>query len=138
MLHPIGFKSKNSNIFCKLNKAIYGLKQALRSSFQNLSIVLSSFGFSSTKSDSSLFIKSQNNVTLFVLIYVDDIIITGSSYAIIKSLIQSLQKHFGLKDLGKLHYFLGVETSWIVDGSLHRSQNKYIKDILHKSSMSRF
>jgi len=60
----------------------------------------------------------------------------GSSYVAIKSLIHSFQKHFGLKDLGNLYYFLGVETLWIADGSLHLSHNKYIKDLLHKSSMT--
>ena len=73
---------------------------------------------------------------MFVLIYVDDIIVTRSSYIAIKSLIQSLQNNFGLKDLDKLHYFLGVETSWTVDDFLHLSQNKHIKDLLHKSSMT--
>ena len=136
MLQPPSFEYANSNRVSKLHKAIYGLKQAPRSWFQKLSTVLSSFEFSSTKSDSSLFIKCQNYVTLFVLIYVDDIIITGSSYAAIKSLIHLFQNHFGLKDLGKLNYFLGVETSWTADGSLHLSQNKYIKDLLHKSSMT--
>ncbi|XP_068466265.1 uncharacterized mitochondrial protein AtMg00810-like [Phaseolus vulgaris] len=51
------------------------------------------------------------------------------------SLISSLQQHFGLKDLGRLHYFLGIEISWTTHGSLHLSQTKYITDLLHKSGM---
>ena len=46
-----------------------------------------------------------------------------------------LCQHFALKDLGQLHYFLSVETSWDTDGSLHLSQTKYIKDLLSKTSM---
>ena len=49
--------------------------------------------------------------------------------------LKILHPHFALKDLGSLHYFLGIETSWIRDGNIHLSQTKYIKDILHKANM---
>ena len=134
MLQPPGFNN-DPTLVCKLHKAIYGLKQAPRSWFHKLSQTLFSFGFSATKSDTSLFIKTTKNVTLFVLIYVDDILITGSSLVAIQSLIFSLQQHFGLKDLGHLHYFLDIVISWTTHGSLHLSQTKYITDLHHKSGM---
>jgi len=118
MLQPSGFET-DSQLVCNLHKAIYGLKHAPRSWFQKLSYTLSSLGFSSTKSDSSLFIKTYTHVTLFVLIYVDDILITGNS----------------LSDLQSLHYFFGIEASWTTNGSLNLSQMKYIKDLLQKSGM---
>jgi len=58
---------------------------------------------------------------MFILIYVDDIIITGSSSHAIASLTKFLSTHVALKDLGSLHYFLGIETSWNRDGSIHLS-----------------
>ena len=100
------FVSSNPTQVCKLNKVIYGLKQAPRSWFQKLSSTLNNLGFSATKSDPSLFTKFTNNITIFILIYVDDIIITGSSSAAITHVISSLNKFFALKDLGSLHYFL--------------------------------
>jgi len=74
-------------------------------------------------------------IILFVLIYVDDILITGNSQTAIQLLIASLSQHFGLKNLGRLHYFLGVEAHWTTDGGLHLSQTKYIIDLLQKTNM---
>ena len=97
---------------CKLNKAIYALKQAPKSWFHKLSETLCSLGFNSTKSDTSLFTHFKNDTILFILIYVDDILITWNSPNAIQSLITTLSHHFGLKNLGRLQYFLGVEVHW--------------------------
>jgi hypothetical protein len=69
-----------------------------------------------------------------VLIYVDDIIITSSHSATISQLIDDLHSSFALKDLGPLHFNLGVEAAWHSDG-LHLSQQRYINDILTKTNM---
>ena len=71
-----------------------------------------------------------------MLIYVDDIIITRTSMHAIKSLISHLGSRFALKDLGSLHYFLGIEVSKVADGSLHLSQTKYINDLLRRTDMT--
>jgi len=76
MQQPPGFVSKDSTLACKLTKAIYGLKQASRSWFHKLSQTLFSFGFTPTKSDPSLFTMFSNSFIVFILIYVDDTIIT--------------------------------------------------------------
>jgi len=117
------------HLVCKLHKAIYGLKQTPRSWFQELSTTLHSIGFNSTKSDVSLFVKFWDNSSLFVLVYVDDIIITWSSPHHINTLISMLRAKFPLKDLVQ-HYFLGIEASTTTDGSLHLSQTRYICDLL--------
>jgi hypothetical protein len=75
-----------------------------------------------------------NGVTIFVLIYVDDIIITSSHQAAIPRLIADLQLSFAIKDLGPLHFFLGVEAIWTKD-ALHLSQQRYIHDLLTKTNM---
>lgn len=69
-----------------------------------------------------------------MLIYVDDIVITSSNITAISQLISALHSSFALKDLGPLHYFLGVEATWHNDG-LHLSQQRYIHDILTKTNM---
>ena len=111
-------------------KAIYGLKQTPRSWFQKLTSTLETFGFHSTNSDNSLFVKFHNSYTIFILIYVDDIIITRSSTHEIQALIQKLGSFFALKDLEHLYYFLGIEVQHLNDGNLLMSQTKYITDIL--------
>ncbi|XP_061336883.1 uncharacterized mitochondrial protein AtMg00810-like [Gastrolobium bilobum] len=72
---------------------------------------------------------------LFVLVYVDDILVTGSCSSAIKSLIHSLHQAFSLKDLGYLHYFLGIEATKTESGGYHLHQSKYILDQLKKANM---
>jgi hypothetical protein len=94
---------------CKLQKAIYGHKQTPRVWFSRLSSWLLQLGFHGSLSDTSLFIYKSKHFTMFILIYVDDIIITFSNPTEIDELLILLQYDFVVKDLGKLNYFLGVE-----------------------------
>jgi hypothetical protein len=97
------------NHVCKLQKAIYGLKQAPRAGFSRLSTKLLELGFHGSRSDSSLFIYKTKFLIIYILIYVDDIIITSSKPAAIDDLLHSLTHDFAVKDLGTLNFFLGVE-----------------------------
>jgi hypothetical protein len=115
-IHPI-----SPHVVCKLQKALYGLKQAPRAWFSRLSNWLQKLQFCFSKSDSSLFLYRINGVTIYVLIYVDDIIITSSHTDAISKLITDLQQPFAIKDHGPLHFFLGVEATWTADG-LHLPQ----------------
>jgi len=74
------------------------------------------------------------NYVLYILIYVDDILITGSNTAAIQSIISALQASFAVKDLGSLHYFLGIEALWCTNG-IYLTQRKYIADLLHRTKM---
>jgi histone deacetylase 1/2 len=69
-----------------------------------------------------------------MLIYVDDIIVTGSSQEAIDALLRDLKQDFSLKDLGDLHYFLGIEVRKDEDGIV-LSQEKYARDILARVGM---
>ena len=111
-----------SNLVCKLHKALYGLKQAPRAWFERLAAALLKFGFSSSKCDPSVFIHTHGSVSTYVSVYVDDIIITGASTDFMQNLITKLNSEFALKDLGNLHYFLGIEVHGLHDGSLLLSQ----------------
>jgi hypothetical protein len=116
MTQPPGFiHSSYSHHECKLHKAIYGLKQTPRALFSRLSGKL---GFVGSKADCSLFIYRTAAITMFLLIYVDDIIIVSSVPAAITELLQLLGTDFVVKDLGSLHYFLGIEVIPVKDGLL--------------------
>ena len=88
-------------------------------------------------SDPSLFIHTHGTVSTYVLVYVDDIIITGASADFMQNLITKLNSEFALKDLGNVHYFLGIEVHRLHDGSLLLSQQKYIRDLLIKCKMDK-
>jgi histone deacetylase 1/2 len=137
MKQPLGFEDPHTPHFiCKLVKAIYGLKQAPRAWFAQLNIKLTVLGFIPSKADTSLFLYDNPSVTVYVLIYVDDIIVTSSSHDAITSLLHDLRKDFALKDLGPLYYFLGIEVQKIHNG-LCLTQEKYAADILEKIGMTK-
>jgi histone deacetylase 1/2 len=137
MQQPPGYVDSNHPQYvCKLDKALYGLKQAPRAWYARLCAKLQSLGFTPSKADTSLFFYNNGRHTLFVLVYVDDIIVASSSHEATKVLLNDLQKEFALKDLGDLHYFLGIEVKKIRDGLL-LSQQRYAADILARSGMSK-
>ena len=95
---------------------------------------MQALGFIPSKSDTSLFIYNKSNTCIFVLIYVDNIIVTISSDEAIRGLLKDLSAEFALKDLGDLHYFLGIEVKRVTYGIV-LSQEKYVSDILKRSGM---
>ncbi|KAH9741041.1 retrovirus-related pol polyprotein from transposon RE2 [Citrus sinensis] len=119
---------------CKLTKALYGLKQAPRAWYDRLKASLIQWGFVTSKSDTSLFVHHVAGEIIVALIYVDDILITGSNSLLVEKVIHQLGAEFALKDLGEFNYFLGLDVTPNVDG-LHLSQTKYIGDLLKKAQM---
>jgi histone deacetylase 1/2 len=140
MQQPPGFeasdKTLDKTLVCKLNKAIYGLKQAPRAWFDKLKSALLQHGFQASRCDTSLFLLHTRSLNIMVLVYVDDIIITGNCATFITSLIKKLNVAFSLKQYGKLDYFLGIEVTHLPNGSLLLSQTKYVSDLLAKVNMS--
>ena len=120
---------------CKLKKAIYGLKQAPRAWYTELTTFLLGKGFKRAVSDASLFILHHSKAPVYLIVYVDDIIITGPNASNVDLFIQSLACRFSLKDLGTLSYFLGVEVTPTVHG-LFLNQRKYIIDLLGRLGMA--
>jgi hypothetical protein len=117
MYQPSGYVDQNHpHHVCRLQKPLYGLKQALRVWYSKLSTTLQSLGFIPSKADTSIFIFVDRNVTIYMLIYVDYIIITGSSHQAVSILLSQLQDGFALKDLSHLSYFHGIEVSKRSDG----------------------
>jgi hypothetical protein len=135
MKQPPGYENKLlPHYVCKLDKAIYGLKQVPRAWYSRLSKKLLQLGFHASKADTSLFFYNKGDVTIFLLVYVDVIIIASSPQEVVSALLQDLRAEFALKDLGPLHYFLGIEVKTIND-ELHLSQSKYASDILKCAGM---
>jgi hypothetical protein len=100
MRQTLGYKDKNvPNYVCKLDKAVYGLKQALREWYSKLSVKLCELDFKSSKADSSLFYFHQDNISKFMLVYVDGIIIASSNPKATKQLLRKLDREFALMDL---------------------------------------
>ncbi|WVZ62530.1 hypothetical protein U9M48_012269 [Paspalum notatum var. saurae] len=138
MSQPPGYESNMvpADYVCKLNKALYGLKQAPRAWHSRLTDKLQCLGFVASQADASLFILKQRNITMYVLIYVDDIIIVSSSGNATDKLIHELTEEFAVKDLGRLDYFLGVEVVPTKHG-LILSQKRYAHDLLQRAKMDK-
>lgn len=131
---PLGFFNKGDNKVCKLIKSLYGLKQAPRKWNEKPTSFLLDFGFYQSKNDYSLYTFSQKNVFVILLVYVDDIIVTGNSETAIENVKNFLKSKFRIKDLGKLKFFLGIET--ITNGSgVCLCQRKYTLELLHEYGM---
>ena len=122
------------NLVCLLRKSIYGLKQASRVWNDRLVLELINQGFEQSKNDNSLFVKKQSGRICIAAVYVDDVILTGTDSAAITSLKDHLHQLFSIKDLGRLHYFLGYEVDY-VDSGIILSQRKFAKDLLSGSGL---
>jgi len=138
MKQPPGFvDSCLPSHVCRLHKSLYGLKQAPRAWYTRLSDFLLSIGFRASKVDTSLFILSDGSNIFYLMMYVDDILLTGSNSAMLHHLIQLLSSEFKLRDLGTVHYFLGIEVQSTGMGLMLR-QYKYILDILTRAGMTSY
>jgi hypothetical protein len=84
------------------------LKQAPRAWYSRFATFLLSLGFTEARSDTSLFVYHRGPETVYLLLYVDDIVLTASSQQLLRRIIDALMKEFAMKDLGPLHYFLGM------------------------------
>jgi transposase InsO family protein len=135
MIQPPGYVDPHHpQHVCRLQKSIYGLKQAPRAWFESFTTQLLNLGFQSSHADSSLFIYKEGSVIAFLLLYVDDIVLTGNNVQFITQLITNLSKVFELKDMGTLSYFLGLQIQRSPDG-LSLTQTKYATDLLTKHNM---
>ena len=111
MSQPPGFTDMDRlGHVCRLRKALYGLKQAPRAWYSELKTYLLQSGFTNSLADTSLFIYKNHSKFVYVLVYVDDILVTGSDQTLFQAVITSLSNRFSIKDMGNLSYFLGIET----------------------------
>uniref|UniRef100_A0A2N9FXX4 Integrase catalytic domain-containing protein n=1 Tax=Fagus sylvatica TaxID=28930 RepID=A0A2N9FXX4_FAGSY len=107
---PPGYTgSAETKIVCKLERALYGLKQSPRAWFGRFSSAMRKYGYHQSNSDHTLFLKHRQSKVTALIVYVDDMIITGDDAEEISRLQEQLSTEFEMKNLGGLKYFLGIE-----------------------------
>ena len=135
MQQPPGYVDPvNPSYVCKLHQSLYGLKQAPKAWFKRFTFHLLHLGFIASMADRSLFIFQSSGTIIYLLLYVDDIIVIGNNSSQIAHLITTLSQVFELKDLGPLSYFLGIQISH-TEYRITLNQTKYASDVLHRFHM---
>nr|CAD1835380.1 unnamed protein product [Ananas comosus var. bracteatus] len=124
----------NTPMVCRLKKALYGLKQSPRAWFGRFTKSMKNFGYKQSNSDHTLFLRQRQGKITALIIYVDDMIVTGDDYDGISSLQNHLASEFEMKQLGDLKYFLGIEVARSKHG-IFLSQRKYTMDLLSETDM---
>ncbi|GKV50888.1 hypothetical protein SLEP1_g57568, partial [Rubroshorea leprosula] len=122
------------NLVCKLNRSLYGLKQASRNWFSKFSSALLAIGFQQSPADYSLFRLDRGSSTIFILLYVDDMILTGNNPDLLARVKDFLFSQFKIKDLASLKYFLSIEVACSRWG-IYLCQRKYTLDLLDDSRL---
>lgn len=134
-LQPLlGYQKTKKGQVCRLIKSLYGLKQAGRQWHKELSNQLMLYGFQRYVGDHCLFTLQQGKHLLALLIYIDDILISGDYTEMIKSVKDYLHSLYTIKDMGQAKYFLGIEMTRDSTGIMI-SQMKYAADIIKDAKL---
>jgi hypothetical protein len=131
---PQGFEvSERESRVCLLRKALYGLKQAPRAWYSHIDTYLLQMSFEKSDVDPNLYYIIRGDDTLILILYVDDLFITGAEDLIVECKL-GLASEFEMSGIGLMHYFLGMEV-WQEEGHIFLGQGKYVADILSKFQM---
>eukprot|EP00253_Pinus_taeda_P023104 PITA_23104 len=132
MSHPEGFVVKgHEHKVCKLVKSLYGLKQALRDWYEKLIEHLLKLNFKHYDlDDATLFVKKLGKTVVYLVVYADDLLMTGKNESYIASIKKELRKGFEMTNLGYVQYYFGIEVTQHPK-SIFLSQKKYIGDLLN-------
>jgi hypothetical protein len=107
---PPGFENGDPRVVCKLNKALYGLKQSPRAWHKRLDAEMSALGFVACKSDAGVYVrKKAGEKPLFILVYVDDLLIICKDLSLVEWFKELLKSKFTIHDLGEVKDFLGCQ-----------------------------
>ncbi|CAH9143716.1 unnamed protein product [Cuscuta epithymum] len=132
---PPGFEIKGAeDKVLKLRKALYGLKQAPRAWNKKIKACLHELGFKNCISEHGVYVKRTHSDIIVICLYVDDLLVTSSSFEQIEIFKGQMEREFEMTDLGQLAYFLGMEFCFLADG-VFIHQKKYIADVLKKYHM---
>jgi hypothetical protein len=137
MAQPKGFVVKGKErLGCRLKKSIYGLKQASRQWYLKFDKTIRQFGFKENVEDNCVYSKFKSGKYIFLILYVDDILLASSDVSLMKETKKFLSSNFDMKDLGEAAYVLGIEIHRDRSkGVLGLSQKAYIEKVLKKFSM---
>ncbi len=138
MQQPPGYiQPGNENLVCKLKKSLYGLKQSPRCWNEKLCQHLKSLGFKESAADPCVFIRQQKKELQIIAVYVDDLILVAKSSEEMKQLKDDLSSRFKMKDLGKLHYCLGISVNLNEStNTICLDQSRYLLKILEKYGLT--
>lgn len=138
MKQPEGFVvPRKENHVCRLNKSLYGLKQALRYWYKKFDSFMIGHGYTRSQYDHCVYFQQFDGVYVYVLFYVDDMVIASCDKYLINNLKSQLSKEFEMKDLGTTKKILGMEIHRDRQArKLYLSQKNYIKKILDKFGMN--
>ncbi|XP_022023573.1 uncharacterized mitochondrial protein AtMg00810-like [Helianthus annuus] len=132
----MGFRHKHfPDHVCLLKKSLYGLKQAPRACYQRFTDFVITLGFRQSRYDHSLFVYHRGTDVAYLLIYVDDVILTTSTDYLRDHLMRRLGDEFAMKDLGPLSHFLGVQVTR-TGNSMFLSQQQYTNGIIERAGMT--
>lgn len=134
MTLPQGLPCSKPNQVCLLQKSLYGLKQASRQWFTTLSHAISQLGFKQSAADHTLYVKKTSTSFTALLLYVDDVLLTGNDMSEINSVKQSLHAQFKIKDIGEAKFFLGLEIARSAAGIV-LNQRKYTLELISDSGL---
>ena len=137
MSQPEGYvKEGEEELVCKLNKSIYGLKQSSRCWFNTIDEFLENSAYTKSSSDPCIYIKREGEDIMLIALYVDDLIPASNSKSMLHREKAALQQRFEMKDLGEVHYCLGIQVERDKDNKrmkLHQAQ--YLTNMLEKFGM---
>jgi hypothetical protein len=126
---------QNSSLVCKLKKSLYGLKHEPRAWYPKRDSYFLSHDFFRCKYDSNVHMLRNTKSVMILVLYVDDLLITGSYASTIYLVKDILHERFSMTDMGPLHFFLGLEISQDAS-SIKLSQDKYVRDLLDRFHMT--
>ncbi|HVH78874.1 MAG TPA: reverse transcriptase domain-containing protein, partial [Stellaceae bacterium] len=132
MKQPVGFEQFGPDYVCKLNRSLYGLKQAARVWNQKLHSTLLNMGFKRLDADRSIYLYVRDDVRIVMPIHVDDITLASNSEQALDHFVKDLSQHFKLRDLGSTSYLLGIEiTRDRPNRTISLCQRQYIISLLN-------
>jgi Reverse transcriptase (RNA-dependent DNA polymerase) len=132
---PPGFDNEQvAGKVYRLKRSLYGLKQSPRAWFGRFSKAMIKEGYLQSNADHTMFIRRKGEKLCVLIVYVDDIVLTGNDTVEMKRIKGSLAIEFEMKDLGPLCYFLGIEVA-SAPNEIFISQQKYILELLHETGM---
>ena len=130
MNQPEGFSIEGKeHLACKLKKSIYGLKQAFRQWYLKFNDTITSFGFKENTVDRCIYLKVSGSKFIFLILYVDDILLVSSVLGILHETKKFLSKNFEIKDMDEAAYVIGIE--------IFRDRSHEILGLSHKAYIER-
>lgn len=133
---PEGFvRQGHEQMVYKLLKALYGLRQVPRAWYAKLNSCLETLGFTRCPFEHVVYTRKEGHESMIVAVYVDDLLVTGTSVTMIEAFKKQMSQRFEMSDLGKLSYYLGIEVEQ-GDGYIELKQAGYARKILEKAGMA--